>query len=129
MFSACYHRNPQPWCSKLFTVLRQRPIAGLHFVPSEAGGILITSARPTLHRRSSPQVCMSTQTEGKSCSNLGTSACSQRPSWEAHRAGACLAALKKQYLGPHRRYTSLPTTGFSTLLYAARQCGCVTVFG
>lgn len=82
LYSACQHRNPQPWCSKLFVVLRQRPVAGLHFVPQEA-----------------------------------------------HRAGSCLSALKREYLGPHRRYSNTPTTGFATLLYATRRCGCVTVFG
>jgi hypothetical protein len=82
LYSGCQHRNPQLWCSKLFVVLRQKPIAGLHFVPQEA-----------------------------------------------HRAGGCLSALKREYLGPHRRYTNTPTTGFATLLYATRQCGCVTVFG
>lgn len=82
LYSGCQHRNPQPWCAKLFVVLRQKPIAGLHFLPGEA-----------------------------------------------HRAGGCLSALKREYLGPHRRYTNTPTTGFTTLLYASRSCGSVTVFG
>ena len=82
LYSGCQHRNPQPWCAKLFVVLRQKPVAGLHFVPQEA-----------------------------------------------HRAGRCLSALKRRYLGPHRRYQNTPTTGFASLLYASRQCSCVTVFG
>ena len=44
---------------------------------NEAGGSLTKSTRPTLNRRPCPRVCMSIHREGKSCSNLGSSACSQ----------------------------------------------------
>ena len=42
----------------------------------QAGGLLRTGAQPTLCEPS-PRVCMSIRPEGKSCSNVGSSACSQ----------------------------------------------------
>jgi len=48
---------------------------------------------------------------------------------ESHRGVLCLKKLTKETHGNKQRYDKTPTTGFSTLLYLTRQCGCVTVFG